>query len=120
MIPAVVRWQLVSPSPDAAAAFYEKLFGWSVSRGNALGYRQVDSGAAARGIGGGIWPAPPGAPSFVQLVIEVADVDGAVAAAEKLGGAVLVPKSVLPDGDVVAVLRDPLGVTFGLCSLARR
>jgi hypothetical protein len=117
MIPAVVRWQIVSSTPDAAAAFYEKLFGWSVERGNAVGYREVQS-RGDRGIDGGIWPAPPEAPSFVQLVIEVADVDAGVAAAQKLGGTVLVPKSVLPDGDVIAVLRDPVGITFGLCSLA--
>jgi hypothetical protein len=119
MIPAVARWQIVSPTPDAAASFYGKLFGWNVDRGNALGFRHVRSGAD-RGIDGGIWPAPPDAPSFVQLVIEVDDVDAAVAAGQKLGATVVVPKSVLPDGDVIAVLRDPLGIAFGLCSLARQ
>jgi predicted enzyme related to lactoylglutathione lyase len=56
----------------------------------------------------------------VQLFIEVENVDASMAAAEKLGGAVVVPKAVLPDGDVMAVMRDPTGLTFGLCTLAKK
>jgi predicted enzyme related to lactoylglutathione lyase len=111
----VARWQLLSPDPDATAEFWTRAFGWSVSRANALGYREVDTG----GMPGGIWPAPPGAPAMVQLFIEVEDVGAAVATAEARGATVLVPRSVLPDGDVMAVLRDPQGLPFGLFTAAK-
>lgn len=112
----VVRWQIVTPDPEASASFYRKLFQWPVRSDNALGYREVDSG----GIGGGVWPAPPGAPSFVQLFMEVPDVDASLAAAVSLGATILVPRSVLPGGDVMAVLRDPQGIPFALCSLVKK
>jgi predicted enzyme related to lactoylglutathione lyase len=113
---AVVRWQIVTPHAEQSAGFYKQLFGWKVDQRNGLGYRELVS-SSDRGINGGVWPAPPDAPSFVQLFIEVPDVDASIAAALKLGAAIIVPKSVLPDGDEMAVLRDPTGVTFGLCLL---
>jgi predicted enzyme related to lactoylglutathione lyase len=32
MTPTVVKWQIVTPQPQASADFYQKLFGWRVSR----------------------------------------------------------------------------------------
>ena len=107
----VLQWQLVAADPDRLATFYGRLFGWTITNQNALGYRQVSTGA---GLGGGMWPAPPGAPSFVQLFVGVADVAAAVAQAQTLGATVIVPVTTLPDGDVMAVLADPCGVTFGV------
>lgn len=109
----VVRWQLVTPRPDEAGRFYGEVFGWRVDRDNALGAREVSTGSAL-GIGGGIWPAPPEAPSFVQLFVQVDDVEATLERVTSRGGAVLVPRSVLPDGDVMAVVRDPFGMSVGL------
>jgi predicted enzyme related to lactoylglutathione lyase len=111
----VVRWQILSPDPDATARFYRALFGWRVSQDNALGYREV--AAADGGVGGGIWPTPAGVPPFVQLFTAVPDVAACVAEAERLGATVLVPPSALPDGDVMAVLKDPSGLAFAVCTL---
>jgi predicted enzyme related to lactoylglutathione lyase len=107
----VLQWQLVTPNPDQAVKFYKDLFGWTVNAKNALGYRQIDTGC---GISGGVWPAPPDAHSFVQLFIGVADVEQSVARATALGAQIVVPVTAMPDGDTMAVLRDPCGVTFGL------
>jgi predicted enzyme related to lactoylglutathione lyase len=115
----VVRWQIVSPRPDDVARFYGEVFDWAVTRDNALGYREVQSGTP-QGCPGGIWPAPPEAPTFVQLFVQVADVDATVAAVVQRGGAVVVPRSVLPDGDVMAILRDPFGSSFGVVTPAAR
>lgn len=111
----VARWQLITADPDGAASFYRSLFGWRVRTDNALGYRTVESG----GIEGGIWPAPPEAQAFVQLFIEVEDVAATMEKAAALGAEVVVPRSVLPDGDTMAVLRDPGGVTFGVMTSRR-
>jgi hypothetical protein len=115
----VTRWQLISPEPEAAASFYQRLFGWTVTQGNHLGYREVKSGGT-RGIDGGIWPAPAGQPGFVQLFVEVPDLDLCLESAVRLGAKVLVPRTVLPDGDAMAILLDPTGVSLGVCTLAPR
>ncbi|MGE0044096.1 MAG: VOC family protein [Vicinamibacterales bacterium] len=108
----VTRWQIVAPDPGRVAAFYENLFGWTVRTDNALGYRQVETGDG--GMPGGIWPLPSGSPAMVQLFVEVDDISGAVARATSLGAVVVVPVSTLPDGDTMAILADPAGLTFGL------
>lgn len=115
----VVRWQLITPEPDRAAGFYQKLFDWKLSTANALGYREVSSGTG-RGADGGLWPAPPGQPGFVQLFVEVEDIDAVLADAVKFGGKIIIPKSILPDGDAMAVLLDPTGISFGVCTLQNR
>ena len=108
----VLQWQILSPDPNGVAEFYRTLFGWRVTSDNALGYRQIETGAG--GFRGGIWPAPPGSHTFVQLFVGVEDVDQSVARATELGARVIVPPTALPDGDVMAVLADPQGLTFGL------
>ena len=110
--PHVARWQLVAADPAQAAAFYRSVFGWKVSTANALGYREIE--AQPGGIGGGIWPAPPDTPAFVQMFVAVDDVAATVERAVAAGASVIVPVSVLPDGDEMAVLRDPSGVPMGL------
>lgn len=108
----VLQWQMLSPEPDKLLDFYRALFGWRVSTANALGYRAVETGDG--GTPGGVWPAPAGAPPFVQLFVGVDDVALSVEKAVSLGAAIVVPVTVLPDGDVMAILRDPAGLTFGL------
>ncbi len=112
----VVRWQILSPQPEKVADFYRKLFSWKATNANALGYRELHTGVASS-IDGGVWPAPPESPTFVQLFVEVEDVDASITKAEKLGAKILVPKSVLPDGDTMAVLQDPAGLSFVVCRL---
>jgi uncharacterized protein len=109
----VVQWQVLSRNPDAHAAFYADLFAWTVSADNPLGYRFVDTGSE-RGIPGGFWPAPPEAQPFVQLFVEVADLDATIATARATGAGVLIPPQNLPGGEAMAVLRDPEGMTFAI------
>ena len=109
----VTQWQILSKRPDETAKFYGELFGWKVSADNPLGYRQVATGAS-NGIDGGIWPAPPEAPNFVQLFMGTDDMDAHVARAVALGAKVLIPPQALPGGDRLAILLDPQGMSFGL------
>lgn len=109
----VVQWQMITKNPERLATFYSGLFGWTIDANNALNYRQVHTGSS-KGIQGGIWPAPPEAPSFVQLFVEVEDLDQSVAQATALGAEVIVPPQALPDGDALTILRDPEGIPFGM------
>jgi len=109
----VVRWQIISPSADAVSEFYCKLFGWQSNRDNLLNYQSIDTGSD-KGIHGGVWPAPPEAPTFAQLFVEVDNCEEYLKAATALGATVLMPVQALPDGDVMAILKDPTGMSFGI------
>jgi predicted enzyme related to lactoylglutathione lyase len=110
----VVRWQVISPDPDASAKFFGQLFGWQSTRDNALGYREVQAGD--EGIHGGVWPAPEGVKPFVQLFVRVDNVDQVISRATELGARVIVPRTVLPAGDEMAVLLDPQGLPIAVCN----
>jgi uncharacterized protein len=114
----IVRWQIVSPDPERTSTFYRDLFSWDLTQENAMGYRELRTGAAFTSpVDGGVWPAPPGQGPLCQLFIAVADVEAHLAKAQALGAQVIVPYSILPDGDTMAVLLDPTGLPFGLCRL---
>jgi len=67
-----------------------------------------------RGINGGVWPSPPEGHNLVQLFVEVDDIDAALSKATSLGATIIVPKSELPDGDALAIVLDPAGLSFGM------
>lgn len=110
----VMHWQILTKQPQKLEEFYTALFGWKVSGNNALGYRQVDTNAK-EGIHGGLWPiSPKEGHSMVQLFIRVADVKAHAQEAEQLGGKVVIPPQMLPEGDEMAVVVDPDGIPFAI------
>src|SRR4051794_35063993 len=104
----VMQFQIISKKPDETARFYSDLFGWTIDADNPMGYRRIDTGSKD-GIQGGIWPAPPQAPNFVQFFVSVSDVKSSVEKAEGMGAKVLIPPTMLPEGDEMAVMHDPGG-----------
>ena len=114
----VTRFQILSKTPDETAKFYVELLGWRVSADNPLEYRQINTGSEV-GIQGGIWPAPSGAPNFVQLFVSVEDVTASVRKAQELGAQVVVPPTMLAQGDETAILVDPQGMSFGVWKPAK-
>jgi uncharacterized protein len=109
----VIQFQILSKSPDETASFFSTLFEWKIDANNPLGYRRIETGSS-EGIQGGIWPAPPQSPNFVQFFVGVDDVKAAAARAESLGGKVIIPPTVLPEGDEMSVLQDPQGMPFAV------
>ncbi|MGZ4731096.1 MAG: VOC family protein [Terriglobales bacterium] len=109
----VTQFQILSKTPGATASFYSALFGWKVNDDNAMGYRRIETGSKD-GIQGGIWPAPPQSPNFVQLFVAVEDVKACVKQAEEMGAKAIIPPTVLPEGDEMAVMQDPQDLTFAV------
>lgn len=109
----VVQFQILSKTPEETAHFYAELFGWTVDADNPMGYRRIRTGSQD-GIQGGIWPAPPQAPNFVQLFMAVEDVAESVKKAESLGAKTIIPPTTLPEGDEMSVLVDPQGMSFAV------
>jgi len=112
----VTQWQILSRDPEKHSAFYADVFGWGINGNNPMGYRQADTG----GMPGGFWPAPPEAHSFVQLFVEVADMNATIKKVTEKGGSVMIPPQTLPAGEQMAILRDPLGITFGVSVPAKK
>jgi predicted enzyme related to lactoylglutathione lyase len=115
---AVTQFQILSKKPDETAKFYAELFGWSVNASNPSEYRQINTGSEV-GIQEGIWPAPSDAPNFVQLFVSVEDVKALVRKARELGAKAAIPPTMLPQGDEMAVVIDPQGMSFGVWKLAK-
>jgi hypothetical protein len=114
----VTQFQILSNRPDESAQFYVRLFGWTVTADNPLGCRQINTGSQM-GIQGAIWPAPSKLTSFVQLFVEVDDVRMAVKKAQELGAKIIIPPTLLPEGDEMAVVLDPQGMSFAVWKSAR-
>ena len=110
--------ELMTTDPKAAVAFYGALFGWTseaMDMGDGGAYHVQKLGDAAVG---GITGMPPGAPAGMPPVwgcyVTVADIDAAVAQAERLGGKVCMPVTPIPGVGRMAVIADPQGAALSL------
>jgi predicted enzyme related to lactoylglutathione lyase len=95
----IVHFEIRADDPDAARAFYGKLFEWEYPEGGLPGYTYVQSVEGA--VPGGIGPRQ-GGPSLVTFFVGVDDVEQTLKRAEELGGSIVQPATQVP------------GVTFGL------
>jgi len=108
----VVWHDLVTPEPEQAMAFYAHVFGWTFDADGPPVIR-----AGGRRIGGVIDAGPfdrSTETAYWLVSVSAADVDALAADVAAAGGAVLAGPV---DGGArgrVAVVRDPLGATFGL------
>ena len=104
------------PSSDTAKAksFYGDVFGWTFQEVpiEESTYHLYFTGEG--GIGGGIWDPPEGMPRQTINYINVEKIEPIVAAAEKKGGTVLVPKQEIPGIGWFSILTDPDGNLFGV------
>ena len=112
-------WQeLLTGDPERAAAFYESVFGWSISRRGAgerayrLARRDGRPVAGVLRIADGRDGRTP-APRWIGLM-SVPDVDAAVALAAAEGGRTLVAPTTQLGRGKVALLADPEGAPFGV------
>jgi uncharacterized protein len=111
---AMVLNQLNTSDPEAAARFYEGLFGWAITQVAAepQAYWGIQNGES---LNGGMMALPPGTPSPPHWLVyfTAADLDAAAEVIAGEGGAVMVPVTVIQSGRIL-VARDPQGAYFGL------
>lgn len=115
--PGALTWNdLLTSDPQAAAPFYEALFGWEVEGvGEGVPYWTIRNRGAANG---GIMAMPEeqlaaGVPPVWNAYFAVADLDATVAAVRDGGGRLLVAPVEVPAGRF-AVVADPEGAVFSL------
>lgn len=109
-----VHVELNTTDPNAAKAFYGKLFGWKLSDVEMpMGtYTMIDVGD---GTGGGIVKQmAPGAPSAWLAYALVDDIHAATAQAKSLGATIVRDADEVPDMGWLSIIVDPTGATLGL------
>src|SRR5277367_2255405 len=111
----IVHFELPADNPDRATEFYKKVFGWQFQKwAGPMEYWMITTGPGEQpGINGGLQRRPHPGASTVNTV-GVASVDEAVAAIEKNGGKVAVPKMAVPTIGYLAYCVDTEGNTFGI------
>jgi hypothetical protein len=108
----VVRFEIMGGKGNQLEWCYGELFGWKIDRNNPMKYGVVDTGGAG-GISGGLGTSQDGA-HRVSVYVQVEDLDGVPAKAEKLGGKTILPPSQVPGGPKLAMFADPVGNVTGL------
>jgi uncharacterized protein len=106
--------QLNTPDTERATEFYSGLFGWRFEavEGSPVPYWGIYLGDH---LNAGMMPLPPDqpAPPHWLVYFGIDDVDAAVDKIGAAGGAILVPKSPVPGGEIV-VAQDAQGAIFGM------
>ena len=115
----VIHFEIHADDPERAAAFYRAVFGWNARHMPQMNYWLIDTGAG-EGINGGLLrrmgPPPVEGQPVNSLVCTVAvdDVDAAVRAAVKAGGALALAKMAIPSVGWQAYVKDTEGNIIGL------
>jgi predicted enzyme related to lactoylglutathione lyase len=120
LAPGTPYWvDLTSPDPDAAAAFYGELFGWTntvATEPEAGGHRTFSlDGKAVAGVG----PLQEGQHVAWTTFMSTVDADATVAAVDAAGGKVLMPAIDILDYGRMALFADPAGAVFGVWQAGR-
>ncbi len=113
-MPRPVHFELPVEDQARAAAFYENVFGWDIQQWEGAPYWLVTSGPDSEpGINGALGQKSEdfAVPVFV---IEVPDIEAAMAAVEEAGATVIVGKLPIPGIGYSAYFIDPEGNRMGL------
>ncbi len=116
----VVHFEIPFDDAERAHAFYRDAFGWNLNPMPGMDYTMVETGptgeqgaSEAGNINGGLLrrQGPNQAP---LVVVDVEDIDAALAKVESLGGQTLVPRQAVGDMGWAAYFKDVEGNTMGL------
>lgn len=112
-----IWYELMTPDPDAAKAFYDAVVGWNIETqpGGEMDYRMIgrsDGGNAAGVLRLTEDMASHGARPAWLGYLNVDDVDAKIAAIEADGGVTLMAATDLPGIGRVAMVADPQGAPF--------
>src|SRR5262245_43848949 len=113
-MPRVAHFEIHAETPSKMAEWYRELFGWKVQHLPDIDYWLVDtSDGTEPGINGGILkrqgpkPADGQAVNAFMCTVNVPSLDTYFAKAQKMGGAVALPKMAIPGVGYVAYCKDP-------------
>lgn len=122
----IVHFEIPFDDADRAHSFYEQAFGWKLDRMPDMGYTLVSTGpVSAEGmptepgfINGGMLSREYAPGSGPIVVIDVADLDAAIARVEELGAETVVGRTEVGDMGWSAYFKDTEGNIVGLWQTA--
>jgi uncharacterized protein len=107
--------ELHTKNPSKAKSFYTELFGWKSKDNDVPGFGTYTEMDIGEGPGAGLMAQQdPSAGSSWLAYIQVPQLDGTVARAQKLGASVAVPRTEIKDVGWFAILVDPSGARVGV------
>jgi len=110
----VIHFEIPAKSPERAAAFYKKIFGWKFEKWGTMDYWLVNTGEEGHpGINGGVMP-KQGPVTSTTNTIGVESVDASVKAVRDAGGKLIMEKTPIPTVGYFAYLQDTEGNVFGV------
>lgn len=113
-MPRPVHFELSFDDAARIKAFYENVFGWTITQWGDMDYWLADTGPSDQpGIHGGLTRRQENWPSVVNT-LDVASLDDAIAAIEANGGKVVVPKMAVATVGYLAYCADTEGNIFGV------
>jgi uncharacterized protein len=107
----LIHFEVAGKDPAKLQGFFGDLFGWQITADNPMNYGMVN---LSDQVGGGIGPAPEGAPGHAMFYVGVDDVEGALQKAESLGGSRVFGPMEVPEGPTIGHFADPEGNVVGL------
>jgi predicted enzyme related to lactoylglutathione lyase len=113
--PGTPSWvELSSPDPDASAAFYGNVLGWSATEPNAEagGYRMFQCGD--KRVAGLMGHMQEGQPTAWATYVSVSDAEDTEQKVKAAGGSTIVAPMDVMDLGRMAVFADPTGAAFGV------
>ena len=112
----VVHFELPAENPERAMAFYSQVFGWQFHKWEGpMEYWLVKTGPdETLGINGGLAAHDPQFPKAPINVIDVEEIDRALAAVKAAGGAITMEKHEIPGVGWLAYFTDTEGIVSGM------
>jgi len=114
---AFIWYELMTPDPAGAKAFYDAVVGWDIGEAvpEFAGYRMI--GRSDGGSAGGVLPLTDemqqhGARPIWLGYVNVGDTDAEIAAIEQAGGAKIMGPTDIPNVGRIAMVTDPQGAPF--------
>jgi predicted enzyme related to lactoylglutathione lyase len=116
----IIWFEIPVDKPDRAHAFYNKLFGWKISRfPNVQDYWHIDTGGPDASPDGGMLPRMFPAHTVTNYV-NVPSVTRYMEKVKKLGGKICKPKTAVPELGYFAICEDTENNQFALWEINRK
>jgi len=115
-MPRVVHFEIPVDEPERGTKFYQKVFGWKITKWDGPeDYWMITTGAKDEpGIDGAIVRRSLGPAAMTVNTIDVSSLDTFTRKVTDAGGKVVMPKTTIPGVGYLAYCTDTEGNTFGM------
>jgi predicted enzyme related to lactoylglutathione lyase len=116
-----ISWaELTTSDPEAAIAYYTKLFGWGTQPFTEGGGDYTMFTFEGKPFGGVLKSPMPEVPTHWKSYVIVADIEASIAQSTSLGGSLCWGPEDIPMVGRIAIVQDPTGAVIGLHEQPKR